>query len=141
MNDRLPALSEPHARNPILGSTAMPTTTSIRFGNGLGLGRGPERWDGRDIAPYSKIYVGEFERGRGRRFKLTELLKHLVAFVKNEMFYIGGIENFVPTKGIETTRSGDNNMRAFCFVLEYFGIFGDRNPTIEHGCADVGHVF
>lgn len=56
------------------------------------------------------------------------------------MFYVVGVQNFLPTKRVEATRGGDNDMRAASFVFQDFGVFGNRDTTVKYGCADVRHV-
>ena len=49
---------------------------------------------------------------------LTKLLKHFVALIKDEMFYVRGIQHFFSSKSVETARSGDDDMGAASLVFE-----------------------
>ena len=44
------------------------------------------------------------------RLCLTELLKHLVTLVENEVLDLGEVESLVLGKGQETARSGDHDV-------------------------------
>lgn len=74
----------------------------------------------------------------GRR--LTELLEHLVALIKDEMFDVLRIENLVASEGVEATWSCDDNVRALGLVPQGLGIFGDGHASVECRDADIGHV-
>lgn len=72
--------------------------------------------------------------------RLTELFEHLVTLVKDEMFNVFGVQDLVSSEGVQSTRSGDDDMRAFGLVFEDLGIFGDGRASIECADTDIGHV-
>src|SRR5438046_1569728 len=71
---------------------------------------------------------------------LTKLLQHFVALVQNEMLDFLRIEVFVAGQGIETTRGGNDDMRALCLVLEELDVLGDWGATKHDRSAHIGHV-
>ena len=71
---------------------------------------------------------------------LTKLFEHFVALVQNEVFDFGGVQGLVPDEGIEATRGGYNNVRAFRLVTEELGVLGDGSSTEESAHSDLWHV-
>lgn len=57
------------------------------------------------------------------------------------MFNVFGVQNLVPGEGVQTAGGGDNDVWAFAFVAENFGVFGHWGATIECANSNVGHVF
>lgn len=72
--------------------------------------------------------------------RLTELFKHLVALIKNEVFNVFGVEKFVSDEGIEATGGGNDDVRALSLVLEGFSVLGNGSSSIECANANIGHV-
>ena len=50
------------------------------------------------------------------------------------------IEGLISSEGVETTGSGNDNVRAFGLVLEELNILLHRSTTVEDAGADIGHV-
>lgn len=72
--------------------------------------------------------------------RLTDCVQKLVALIENEVLDVAGVEALVSDKGVQSTRSGNNNMRACVLVLEDLDILGLAGTTVEDGSADVRHV-
>lgn len=72
--------------------------------------------------------------------RLTELFKHLVALIENEMFNVFSVEEFVSNEGIEAAGGGNDDVGALGLVLEGFGVFGYGSSSIECANANIGHV-
>lgn len=74
------------------------------------------------------------------RDALTGLVKHLVALIENKDADTAKAECLVADKGLETTRSTNNDVRASLLVLQGLHVGLDWSTTIEDTSLDVGHV-
>lgn len=74
------------------------------------------------------------------RIRFTNLVKHLVTFIKNEDFATAKSEKLVSYEGVQTTRCGNNNMRMGVSVLQYFGVFLYGCSSVEDGSLDVWQI-
>ena len=72
--------------------------------------------------------------------QLTNLVKHLVALIKNEVANATKTQLLVADKGIEAAWSSYDDMRMGFLVAENLDILLDWHATVEHGSLDVGHV-
>ena len=77
-------------------------------------------------------------REGGRLF--TNLVKHLVAFIEDKDLAASESEMLVSYKGIQTTRSGDNDMRMGVLILEESGILLDWDTTVENSSSNIWHI-
>lgn len=71
---------------------------------------------------------------------LTDLVKHLVAFVKNEHTHAAEAQVLVAHKSIKPAWGTDNNVWVRLLVFEDLGILLDRSTAVENTRLDVRHV-
>jgi hypothetical protein len=72
---------------------------------------------------------------------LTNLVQHLVTLIKYEDLAATEAQELVPNQGVQSTRSGHNDVRMSIFVFENFGILLDRGSSVEHSGLHLRHVF
>lgn len=70
---------------------------------------------------------------------LTELVKHLVALIKNELANAAELEMLVTDESVETAGSGDDDMWVV-FAIEKLDVLLDGSTTVEDAGFDVWHV-
>ena len=68
------------------------------------------------------------------------MVKHLVAFIKDEDLAAVETEVLVSNKSIQSTRCGDDDMRMGLLILQNLGIFCDGSSAIENCCLHVRHI-
>lgn len=71
---------------------------------------------------------------------LTELLKHLVTFVENEMLDVFGVQDLVAYEGVQAAGGGDDDVGAGVLVAENLSVLGHRCTTVEGRHANLRHV-
>jgi hypothetical protein len=74
------------------------------------------------------------------RSRLTNLVQHLVAFVKNEHADVPQPKLLVADESIQTSGSGHDDMRMGIFVRENLVILRNGGTTVEDGSLDLRHV-
>lgn len=72
--------------------------------------------------------------------KLTNLVKHLVALIKDENTDATQAQELVADQSVKPARSSDNDVRVSILALQDLGVFLDGSTTVEHTGLDVGHV-
>lgn len=71
---------------------------------------------------------------------LTELLKHLVTLVENEMLDVFGVQDLVTYESVQAAGGGDDDVGAGVLVAESLGVLGHRCTTVEGRHANQRHV-
>lgn len=71
---------------------------------------------------------------------LTDLVEHLVAFIEDEAVNVAEAQLLVAHKGIETSRSGDDDVRMGVLVLEEFDVLLHWGTSVKDSGFDFGHV-
>jgi len=51
-----------------------------------------------------------------------------------------GVQGILEDESTKSTRSSDNNVRAFASVTKDLNVFGNRGTTVEGVDADIGHI-
>lgn len=72
--------------------------------------------------------------------KLTRLVKHLVALVKDKDTDAAKAQSLVADKSLETTRGTDNDVRTSLLVLQNLHVVLDGRTAIKDTSLDVRHV-
>lgn len=70
----------------------------------------------------------------------TNLVKHLVALIEDEALNIAKAQVLVANKGVETTRSGDDDVGVSFLVLEDVDVILDGGTTVEDRSLDVRQI-
>jgi hypothetical protein len=68
------------------------------------------------------------------------LIQHLVTLIEDEDANTAEAQILVPDKGLQPTRSTDDDVRMSILVLQDLRILGDRSTTVEDMRLDVGQV-
>lgn len=76
-----------------------------------------------------------------RRKLLTDLIKHFVALIENEILHRSKIQSFVANQRVQPTWSGNDNVRVCVSVLQCLDILLDGRPAIEDAKFQGRHVF
>lgn len=74
------------------------------------------------------------------RLKHTNLVKHLVALVKNKTLDASKTQLLVPDKRVKPSRCADDNVRVCLLVGEELDVLLHWRTTVEDGSLDVRHV-
>ena len=72
--------------------------------------------------------------------RYTNLVEHLVTLVEDEALDVAEAELLVSDQGVQTTRSGDNDVRMSFLVGEELNVLLHGSTTVEDGGLDIGHV-
>lgn len=72
--------------------------------------------------------------------RLTNLVEHLVTLIEDEALNVSETELLVSDEGVQTTGSGDDDVRVSLLVGEELNVFLHGSTTVEDGSLDVGHV-
>ena len=75
-----------------------------------------------------------------RSIKLTDLVKHLIAFVKHELAQRTKTKLLVANEGVHTARRSNDDVRMSVFISENFVILLNRSTAVEHGSANLWKV-
>jgi hypothetical protein len=73
-------------------------------------------------------------------FQHTNLVEHLVTLIEHKALDVAQTEVLVAHKGVQTTGSGDNDVRVGLLVLKNVDVVLDGSATIEDGGLDVRQV-
>jgi hypothetical protein len=68
------------------------------------------------------------------------LVKHLVALIEDKDLAAVKTKVLVSNESVQSTRSGDNDVRMGLLVLQYFGIFLNRGSSVEDRRDHIGHI-
>lgn len=71
---------------------------------------------------------------------LTKLLEHFVTLIENEVLDVLSIQHLVPRESVETSRCGDNDVRALRLVTKKLRVLGDWGSSVEGADPDIRHV-
>jgi hypothetical protein len=71
---------------------------------------------------------------------LTNLIKHLVAFIEDEDLAAVEAKIFVSHESVQSTGCSDNDMGVSLLVLQDFGILLDRCSSVENRSLYIRHV-
>lgn len=72
--------------------------------------------------------------------QLTDLVENLVALIEHEALDVAETQVLVAYQGVETTRSGDDDVRELLLVLELVDVVLDGSTTVEDGGLDIRQV-
>lgn len=73
-------------------------------------------------------------------YSLTNLVKHFVAFIENEVLDVSERKGLVADQSVKSTRSTNDDVRVLLLVLQELEILGHRRTTVEDGGLDLGEV-
>ena len=71
---------------------------------------------------------------------LTNLVKHLVAFIENEDLAAVQAKVLVSDKSVQSAWCGDDNVGVRFLILQNLGILLDGSSSIENSSFHIGHV-
>ncbi len=71
----------------------------------------------------------------------TNLIQHLVTFIKNEDLHASETKLLVADQGIQPTGGSDDDVRVSVFVGQRFDILLHRCSAVKDSCLDVWKVF
>lgn len=72
--------------------------------------------------------------------KSTNLVEHLVTLIEDEALNVAEAELLVSDQGVQTTGSGDNDVRVSLLVGKELNVFLHGGTAVEDSGLDVGHV-
>lgn len=72
---------------------------------------------------------------------LTYLVEHLVALIENEYLDAPQAQVLVPNQGVETARSGNDDVGMLVLVLQNLNVLLHGGAAVKDGRLDIGHVF
>jgi len=84
--------------------------------------------------------ISKVTSARDERSRRTNLVEHLVTLIEHEALDVAQAEVLVAHKGVQTTGSGDNDVRVGLLVLENVDVVLNGSATVEDRGLDVGQV-
>ena len=72
--------------------------------------------------------------------KLTRLVQHLVAFIKDEDANATKAQGLVSDESLETTRGSHDDVGASILILQDLHVGLDGSTTVKDASGDLGHV-
>jgi len=72
--------------------------------------------------------------------KLTNLVKHLVAFIENEVLDVPERKDLVSDQSVKSTRCTNNDVGVLLLALQELDVLGHGRATIEDGRLNLGEV-
>jgi hypothetical protein len=84
--------------------------------------------------------VSKVISARDERSRRTNLVEHLVTLIEHKALDVAQAEVLVAHKGVQTTGSGDNDVRVGLLVLENVDVVLNGSATVEDRGLDVGQV-
>lgn len=87
----------------------------------------------------SKSIIIENYYDRELLSQLTQLLQHLIALVKDEMFQVLQVEFLVPDESENSSWGADNDVRCHC--LQGLFVLLNRHAAKEHCDLNARHIF
>lgn len=70
----------------------------------------------------------------------TNLVEHLVTLIEDEALDVAEAELLVSDEGVQTTGSGDDDVRVSFLVGKELNVLLHGSTTVEDGGLDIGHV-